>query len=388
MKKLIFLIIALPLLIRAQSFEDLNPIPNLPCIGTSLQNFQFSSVLPAQLYIYNLDTGTLASGIALQKGWQIQSDSATPPNYFLSAPSWYTDSTQANNLLSFQTPALPNQTCLSFQAWSIDPQYPELIEVWISTLGPNPDSILAGNMLLQETVPGQKNYYSIDLNAWAGQAVWVGLRHHSINKFIIALDNIQLTNAGANTISFESAGLNRKPSLADSLQIKTWLANRSTIPFSSGTFRWIRSYNNIAEDSADYTYSEPALNLNESVLITFPEKWVPTQTGIYSFKIVLNPGTTNSIEYSFSESVDFAVSNSIGIEENPTRIGPVPANDFLKIQCAQEWNIFNVRGALIHSGSGSSEPIILSTANWLPGIYFFRSSNKQVPAIKLIIQKL
>lgn len=387
MRKLIFLLFALPLFVQAQSFEDLHPIPNLPCIGTSLQNFQFSSILPAQLYLYNVDTGTLASGISLQKGWQIQSDSATPPNYFLSAPSWYTDSTRADNLLSFQTPVLPSQSCLSFQAWSIDPLYPELIEVWISTQGPNPDSILAGNILLQETVSGQKTYYSIDLNAWAGQTVWVGLRHHSVNKFIIALDNIQLTDAGANTLSFESAGLNRKPTIADSLQIKTWLANRSTLPFTSGTLRWIRSYNNLAEDSADYTYSGPALNLNESVLITFPEKWVPSQTGMYNFKILLNPGTSNSVEYTFSESVDFTVSNSISLEENPTRIGPIPAREFLQIQCTQDWSIFNATGALIQSGAGCSEPIILSTNHWMPGVYFFRSSNELVPATKLIIQR-
>jgi len=382
--KLVYILAFLPTWLGAQSFESIHFPPNLPCAGSSVQEYAFSDTLPTSLYLYSLDTGSLASGISLTKGWQIQQDTAIPPNYFLSAPSWYNNTVQADNLLCFQTPQLPNQTCLSFQAWSIDPLYLETIEIWISSTGPSADSVLSGSLLLSESVPSSPTYFSVDLSAWAGQQVWVGIRHHSVNKFIISLDNIRLTDASLNTLEFASAGLSRKPTLGDTLQLKAWLINRGTVPFTSGQLRWIRTENSLPIDSTQHAYSGPALGLNESELITFPEYWTPTQLSPVQFRVELIPNTSDTISYEFSESVDFSLSNQDAGFENQLKLFPNPANSFIVVESLYPWQIYSLSGVKMLSGEGSTDPIRIELSEWSRGMYLF-TTGEQAPLVKKFI---
>jgi hypothetical protein len=382
--KLVYILAFLPAWLGAQSFESIHQAPNLPCTGSSVQEYAFSATLPTSLYLYNLDTGSLASGISLTKGWQIQQDTAMPPNYFLSAPSWYDNTVQADNLLCFQTPLLPNQTCLSFQAWSIDPLYLETVEIWISSTGPAADSVLSGSLLLSESVPSTQTYFSVDLSAWAGQQIWVGIRHHSINKFIISLDNIRLTDASQNTLEFATAGLSRKPTMGDTLQLKAWLVNRGTVPFTSGQLRWIRTENSLPVDSAQHAYSGPTLGLNESELITFPENWTPTQLGIVQFRVEVIPNSSDTISYDFSESVDFSVSNQDADFENQLKLFPNPASSFIEVESLYPWEIYSLSGVKMLSGEGSIEPIRIELSEWSRGMYLFKTG-EQTPVVKKFI---
>jgi hypothetical protein len=382
---LVALLAFLPAWLGAQSFESIYPAPDLPCAGSIVQEYPFSDTLPTSLFIYNRDTGTLASGVSLNKGWQIQQDASTPPNYFLSAPSWYSNSVQADNLLCFQTPQLPNQTCLSFQAWSEDPLYLETIEIWISGTGPLSDSVLAGNLLLSESVPAFPTYFSVDLSAWAGQQVWIGIRHHSANKFIISLDNIRLTDASLNTLEFASAGLSRKPTLGDTLQLKAWLVNRGTVPFTSGQLKWTRMENSIPADSALHPYGGPALGLNESELITFPENWTPTQTGMVQFRIELIPNSTDTISYQFSESVDFTVSTPAEVNADTVKLFPIPATTFIEILSNSPWEIYSFTGVKIRSGEGSREALRIEVSEWSRGMYIVKTGPNADIVKKFII---
>lgn len=97
---------------------------------------------------------------------------------------------------------LPANTELSWNAKAYDPLYPDGYEVRImtSTQGPPTGGTgVIGNQIVSSTVlfstAAENSTWtsrSVDLNAFAGQSVYIGFRNNSTDKFILVIDDVMV----------------------------------------------------------------------------------------------------------------------------------------------------------------------------------------------------
>lgn len=374
----------LPLGTQAQQFEDFYPYPETPCSGTITSQQTFNSILPPALTLVNRDSGQLSGGISLTKGWQVQSENLTGGglNYYLAAPSWYLNEVRADNMVIWSD-SVPANPCFSFEAWSLDADYPEQIEVWVSTVSGNPDTVLAGSLLLEESVPSWKKMYSVDLSAWAGQRVWVAIRHHSNNQYILGLDNIRMTALGYEGLYIHQAGLNTKPTLGDTMSLKVWITNSGRVPQSNIRLDWYRMVSGLPTDFGTVYPEVSPIGLNESVLITIPDIWIPDAVGtIGSFRIVLNSDSASADTTSLVEPVDFSLSDWDDRTSVNLSVFPNPASDAWFVQCQTQWVMVDFAGKLVARGEGREEGIQIPAGHLPSGIYLLRAGNRTAKLIR------
>lgn len=369
---------------QAQQFEDFYPYPETPCSGNITAQQTFTSLLPPELYLVNRDSGQLSGGISLSKGWQVQSENLPGGgrNYFLAAPSWYLNEVRADNLVIWSD-SVPQKPCFSFEAWSIDADYPEQIEVWVSTVSGNPDTLLAGSLLLQESVPSWKKMYSLDLSAWAGQRVWIAIRHHCNNQYILGLDNMRMTDLGYEGLYIQKAGLNTKPTLGDTLSLKVWITNSGRVPQSTIRLDWYRMVSGLPVEFGTVYPEVSSFGLNESVLVTVPDIWIPDAVGtIGSFRIVLNADSTSADTTSLLEPVDFSLSGWEDSTAEKMSVFPNPASEAWFVQCRTQWEVMDYAGKVVATGEGREERIQIPAGHLPSGIYLIRSGNSTAKLLR------
>ena len=97
---------------------------------------------------------------------------------------------------------------LQFDAIAQDPNYPDGVEVYVSTTGATPADFTSP-ALYNTTASGEATPWttrSIDLTSYAGQTIYIAFRNNSNDKFILGIDNIivsELLNDNAELVSAE-----------------------------------------------------------------------------------------------------------------------------------------------------------------------------------------
>jgi hypothetical protein len=114
--------------------------------------------------------------------------------------SWYAPVGSANDFM--WTPLigpLPDHCQLSWNAVAYDVAYPDGYEIRVMTVPPTGGSGSIGNQLTNSTVvfsisAENPNWTqrTADLNAFAGQAVYIGFRNNSNDKFVLLIDDIKV----------------------------------------------------------------------------------------------------------------------------------------------------------------------------------------------------
>jgi hypothetical protein len=112
--------------------------------------------------------------------------------------SWYSPAGVANDFM--WTPAigpLPALSILTWNAVAYDPSYPDGYEVRIMTVAPTGGTGTIGNQITNSVVlfstaaeSSSWTNHNVDLNAYAGQTVYIGFRNNSNDQFILAIDDI------------------------------------------------------------------------------------------------------------------------------------------------------------------------------------------------------
>ncbi len=110
------------------------------------------------------------------------------------ATSWFEPAGTAANYLI--TPAItlePHGNQLFWQARSFDPSYPESYQVLVSTTTPDIDSFHVHAPLFSTTLeyPDWQDR-SLNLDAYAGQQIYLAFYHNSTHRFIFGLNNIRV----------------------------------------------------------------------------------------------------------------------------------------------------------------------------------------------------
>jgi hypothetical protein len=171
----------------------LSPASDLPCAGVAVLEDDFESGLVGWTVIDG-DGRTPVAQSGLQGGWQSRRDYRDTNNLVAASPSWYTPAGRSNDWLISPATTIGANSCLSWVSYSQDPSFLEAYEIRIAST-PDTSALLAGAALVTVTAaPTAKTLRSASLAAYAGQTVYIAFRQTSLDKFVLLLDDIKVSN--------------------------------------------------------------------------------------------------------------------------------------------------------------------------------------------------
>ncbi|MEL7341438.1 MAG: choice-of-anchor J domain-containing protein, partial [Bacteroidota bacterium] len=129
--------------------ESKAQLRQFPCGGTTVLDEVFETeMIPVDWSTIDSDNLTPRQEIQFlfpQGGWQPIVDFKDSTNRAIASPSWYEDSLGTSNdwIISPLLNNLPTNVCLSWYAYSQDPNFPESYEIRVSTTTPDEAGFLA-----------------------------------------------------------------------------------------------------------------------------------------------------------------------------------------------------------------------------------------------------
>lgn len=171
---------------------------DLPCGGSVLLSEDFEAGIPGTWTVIDGDGATPRPEMGLVAGWQGRADYRDSlANKVAVSPSWYTVPGVSDDWLISPAVAIGGNSCLSWKAYSQDPFFKESYEVRIAAT-PDTAALLAATPLETVTAEsGTPHYLSASLLAYAGQTVHIAFRQTSNDKFVLALDDVRVSNVNA-----------------------------------------------------------------------------------------------------------------------------------------------------------------------------------------------
>jgi hypothetical protein len=154
-----------------------------------------SDPLPAGWTTINVDGRTPAASVAwVTDAWVVREDFILDPTDAVAfSTSWYSPAGASNDWAITPQIALTANNSLSWEGYAPDPAYPDGYEVRLSTTTPD----VAGMTVVLATIPAEAQVWtprSADLSAYAGQNVYIGFRNNSNDQFLLAIDDIRVTD--------------------------------------------------------------------------------------------------------------------------------------------------------------------------------------------------
>ncbi|HEX2899634.1 MAG TPA: choice-of-anchor J domain-containing protein, partial [Bacteroidia bacterium] len=172
----------------------------VPCAGSVLLSEDFANGIPVGWTVIDGDTLTPRAQMQLQKGWQSRTDYRDSSNKVVVSPSWYENPGKSDDWLITPPITLGSNPCLSWKAYSQDIYYKEAYEVRVA-LTPDTAAFLANAVIDEDdATSGTPHQLAATLGAWAGQTVYIAFRQVSDDKFVLALDDVKVTNVNVNDI--------------------------------------------------------------------------------------------------------------------------------------------------------------------------------------------
>jgi hypothetical protein len=174
--------------------EDFDGVPGPTAGGAGTY-----TMAPGML-LRNVDNRTPDANVAyVNEAWERREDfNFNVADSCAFSTSWYVPAGAANDFM--WTPLigpLPANSVLSWNGVTYDPLYPDGYEVRIMTVAPTGGTGVIGNQLTNSTVIFSTaaeatawTSHSVNLNAYAGQSVYIGFRNNSNDKFILLIDDI------------------------------------------------------------------------------------------------------------------------------------------------------------------------------------------------------
>lgn len=225
--------------------EDLNRFRRFPCGGNVILEEDFTNGLPAGWQVLDVDMLEPNGEITFltpNPGWQGVADfkDNLRVNKIFASPSYYEDTVgTSNDYLILPQLTLPNNTCLSWYAYSQDVEFGESYEIRVSTTTPDEAGFLANPAVY--TVADQGSDFTFEtasLADYGGQTVYIAFRHTSTDKFILAIDDVRLAEVeNFDMAMFQVDELDVNP--GDSVFITGSIINRGLSPvvFDSSQLR-------------------------------------------------------------------------------------------------------------------------------------------------------
>lgn len=197
---------------------------DIPCAGTDVFSEDFENGIPGTWMVIDGDMRAPMPQMLLQMGWQGRVDYRDSSNHVAVSPSWYTNPGVSNDWLITPAVTLGSNPCLSWRAYSQDQYYKEAYEIRVATT-PDTAAFLANaamKSIAEES--GDPQTSATSLAAWAGQTVYVAFRQTSDDKFVLALDDVKITNVNAIDIGVHGIQYGT-PDPGDTVTVRFQVAN-------------------------------------------------------------------------------------------------------------------------------------------------------------------
>jgi len=170
-----------------------NPLPTAINANAASLHEDFQNGMPSTFTIYN-DNYTVNSNIAnlFPNGWNVIIDPDNATNSAAASTSWFTVVAQANRWMITSSIIPVSTSQLTWKAKSQDSSFLESYSVKISTTGVNKTDFAT---TLYSISGESKNWttHTISLASYAGQSIYIAFIQHSTDKFILLLDDIDIT---------------------------------------------------------------------------------------------------------------------------------------------------------------------------------------------------
>jgi hypothetical protein len=185
-----------------------------PCQGGAGSGGPGTYLFPAGWLLRNVDNNTPEGSVSyINDAWEVRDEFPSQINNCVAfSTSFYTPNGQANDFMwspSITVPASGGR--LSWRARAYDPQFRDGYEVRIMLASAGPPSggsgvlgnQLSASSLIFTTAAEQADWITrtIRIDEFAGQAIHVGFRNNSDNKFILVIDDVQVAAAGPDLVA-------------------------------------------------------------------------------------------------------------------------------------------------------------------------------------------
>ncbi|MDX2248709.1 MAG: choice-of-anchor J domain-containing protein [Bacteroidia bacterium] len=285
--------------------ESLRNLRRFPCGGTVLLDEYFSDdTLPAEWKVFDFDNLSPNNNILFMvphKGWQSVIDFKDSLNRVFASPSWYQGTVgKSNDYLISPKVFIPENTCLSWYAYSQDKFFPESYEIRVSTTTPDTAGFLANPPVFTVSAEGDAfTYRTASLDAYGGQEVYIAFRHTSEDQFILVLDDIRMAQTQQRDIAMFYVDEVSADS-GDEVVISGAIINLGldTLAFDTILKPLIVHYQIDAESiKNDTIWRVFKLLPNDTIQFAHDSIWTPTEDAVYKFRVWASGfGTDDNVE--------------------------------------------------------------------------------------------
>ncbi len=186
-------------------FEDFQ---NMTGPTTSVVN----TVTGGPMTAHNLDGNTPNGNVAyVTDAWIARDDFIQDPtgmDTVAFSTSWYSPPGSSDDwMVTPQIANIPAGTKLSWDALAPDALYPDGYEVYVSIGGATPTDFLGVDGTLVFTIAGEQDTWNkkeVDLDAFAGENIYIAFRNNSIDQFLLMIDDISVFVPVDNDVSLDS----------------------------------------------------------------------------------------------------------------------------------------------------------------------------------------
>lgn len=156
------------------------------------ENAAPGSALPAGWTTFNVDGLTPNASVGyVTDAWINRSDLVNGTDSAAHSTSWYTPAGTSNDWMFTPAITVPANAVLKWEALAYDASYADGYQVRILTTAPTAGNIASSAVL--QTIAAENDTWtprSQSLAAYAGQTVYIGFRNNSVDKFVLAIDDV------------------------------------------------------------------------------------------------------------------------------------------------------------------------------------------------------
>lgn len=364
-----------------------------PCGGNVIMEEDFSNGLPTGWQVLDVDQlepRAEITDLTPDPGWQsvIDFKDNLKQNKVFASPSWYKDTVAtSDDYLILPQMVLPNNTCLSWFAYSQDVEFEESYEIRVSTTTPDAAGFLANPAVyVVENQGSSFTFESASLADYGGQNVYIAFRHTSRDKFILAIDDVRLAEVENRDIAmFEVDPITANP--GDSIFIRGSVINRGlvSVVFDSlqmqvrAAVSGVEIFNFAVADSFE-------LLPNDTIQFISPTAWVPAAEASVALKVwVSGFGTDDQVENDTLSRFQ-PIGNTVGIfpelQVGRLSIHPNPVQDLLSLDVEEfkgmdlRMTVLDLKGSVVLREERLAPVMqnswLIPTKDLNAGIYFLR----------------
>ncbi len=337
-----------------------------------------SGVIPGNFATYDLDGLTVNPNL-LQLSPCPLSSSFVICQYlgetFAASPSLFANPGCANDWIV--TPAISlgnnnNTKLLRFDARSGDATYMDGVEVYVSTTGNTPADFLNTTALYNSTANGEPLAWTtrdINLSTYSGQTIYIGFRNHSCNKFILGIDNIEVSELSDNNIELTSLDFPQYTTTPTLIDIDGTITNVGGNTINSLDITWsdgINTYtdvlnglNILSNTTYNFTHNTQ-LNMSSSGNVTI-------SVIVDNINATIDPDTTNNSLTVTVNDVPFIPTKRVVIEESGGTWCPFCPQGIVGMETIEQQYPLTAIPIAVHNGDVMTNSIYdagMNMSNW------------------------